>query len=197
MCSPFFLSLLSQLMRMVFFYMVPLLIALASCGSAKQDTAEGPITTPVLPLLEPMEGLAIRVLAEAGEADSMAQFILVTELDLPEGSHVISALSDRDYLGKFNVTWQDTAIAPSGPLTESPPSMPGWEPFDKVYTPMMMTSTTLRQQWETPPGKSPIAGQVFFVLEPQCVAYAMDFTVEKEPYGWSATYGLVYKANPG
>ena len=74
--------------------------------------------------------------------------------------------------------------------------MPGWEPLDKVYTPMMMTSTILRQQWETPPGKSPIAGQVFFVLEPQCVAYAMDFTVEKEPYGWSATYGLVYKSNP-
>jgi len=25
----------------------------------------------------------------------------------------------------------------------------------------------------------------------------MDFTVEKEPDGWSATYGVVYVANPG
>jgi len=186
-------------MRMVFFFMVPLLIALASCGSAKQDTSDSALPKQGVTAFESIQGTPfdIRVFVDPGEADSVPQFILVTELDLPEGSYVISALSERDYLGKFNVTWKDTAIVPAGPLTESPPSMPGWETFDKVYTPMMKTSTTLRQPWHSTSGIGPVSGQVFFVLEPQCIPYAMDFTVEKEPDGWSATYGVVYVANPG
>ena len=81
----------------------------------------------------------IRVFPEAGEADSLPHAILITEVDIPNGSYVISALSDRDYLGKFQVIWKDSTIRPAGALFEDPISMPGWEPFENVYTPMMLS----------------------------------------------------------
>ena len=138
----------------------------------------------------------IRVFAEAGEADSLPHAILITEVDIPNGSYVISALSDRDYLGKFQVIWKDSTIRPAGALFENPISMPGWEPFDKVYTPMMFENTEVRQEWALPKDTSAFEGQVFFVLEPQCVPYALDFTLEKEEMGWSTSYGIVATAMP-
>ena len=138
----------------------------------------------------------IRVFAEGGEADSLLHAVLITEVDIPTGSYVISALSDRDYLGKFQVIWKDSTIRPAGALVEDPISMPGWEPFDKVYTPMMFENTELRQEWALPKDTSAFEGQVFFVLEPQCVPYALDFTLEKEEMGWSTSYGIVHAAYP-
>jgi len=174
-----------------------ILLTLLGCGSPEKPSEGSPSnsksTIPAFGLETPFD---IRVFADPGQAGSTAQIVLVTEVDIPEGSYVISALSDRDYLGKFQVIWQDSAITPSGILEEFPRSKPGWEPFDKVYTPMLMASTTLRQGWSLPDGLGPHSGKVFFVLEPQCVAYALDFIVEKEPDGWSSTYGMVYQTHP-
>ena len=138
----------------------------------------------------------IRVFAEAGQADSLPHAVLITEVDIPTGSYVISALSDRDYLGKFQVIWEDSTIHPAGALIENPISMPGWEPFDKVYTPMLFENTELRQEWALPRDTSSFEGQIFFVLEPQCVPYALDFTLEKEEMGWSTNHGIVHAAYP-
>ena len=70
-------------MRMVFFFMVPLLIALASCGSAKQDTSDSALPKQGVTAFESIQGTPfdIRVFVDPGEADSVPQFILVTALN--------------------------------------------------------------------------------------------------------------------
>ena len=178
--------------------MATLLFIFWGCESPKRQSEGAPPipSSPAPPEQDAEIQFDIRVFADPGQTDSTAQIVLVTEVDIPRGSYVISALSDRDYLGKFQVTWKDSSIAPAGALLETPLSMPGWEPFDKIYTPMLLTSTTVSQAYNLPDGIGPFAGQVFFVLEPQCIAYALDFTVDKEPDGWSSTYGMVYQANP-
>ncbi len=125
---------------------------------------------PGLPL---PEGFDIRVTGNIEQ--NLLQ--LAISVDVPEGSYVISALSDRDYLGKFQVHWTDSMVTPAGALVEDPVSMPGWEPWDKVYTPMLFESTTIRQAWTIPSQSDTLNGEVFFVLEPQCVPYALDFNV--------------------
>lgn len=172
-------------------------VPLGCTSPTEQHESAPPFRLDSVPAQHPEETpFDIRVFVDPAEADSNAQVALIAELDLPSGSYVISALSDRDYLGKFQVDWKDTAIAPAGKLRETPPSVPGWEPFDKVYTPMLMESSTLSQTWSLPSGMGPFDGRIFFVLEPQCVPYALDFTVEKEPDGWSCTYGMVYPSYP-
>ena len=138
-------------------------------------------------------GFDIRVFADPKEEGIVGTAV---EVDIPEGSYVISALSDRDYLGKFSVSWTDSTIRPASALVESPVSMPGWEPFDKVYTPMLFEPTVVTQDWQLPKGAGPFQGEVFFVLEPQCVPYALEFVLEKEEMGWSTSYGLVHPAYP-
>ena len=61
---------------------------------------------------------------------------------------------------------------------------------------MMFENTEVRQEWALPKDTSAFEGQVFFVLEPQCVPYALDFTLEKEEMGWSTSYGIVATAMP-
>ena len=141
-------------------------------------------------------GFDIRVFAEGGDAGETAQITLVTELDVPEGSYVISALTERPYLGKFSVNWNDPSVSALSLLTESPISMPGLEPFEQVYVPMLMEPTVLRQTWNLPNASDTYDGQVFLVLEPQCMPYALDFTVEKETDGWACTYGEVHPEYP-
>lgn len=141
-------------------------------------------------------GFDVRVFADPADADTGARVTLVTEIDIPEGAYVISALSDRDYLGKFQTSWANAAIQPIGSLLEYPRSMPGWEPFDRVFTPMLTSNTVIRQDWAFPAESAPHQGRIFFVLEPQCVPYALDFTLEKDPYGWSTSFGEPYAAQP-
>lgn len=169
------------------------------CGVPPQAPSHsGAATTGIPPSKhdELPQGFDIRVFAEGGNAGETAQITLVTELDIPEGSYVISALTDRAYLGKFSVNWNDSSVSAHNLLTESPISMPGLEPFDQVYVPMLMEPTVLRQTWNLPNASDTYDGQVFLVLEPQCVPYALDFTVEKESSGWACTYGEVHPEYP-
>lgn len=131
------------------------------------DSTDGPHRLdPNLP-----DGFDIAV-AGALHGDTLA---LEVSLDIPEGSYVISALSDRDYMGKFQVHWSDSTVVPAGNLSEQPASTPGWEPWDRVYTPMMFEPTVVQQNWVVPTGMSLVQGEVLFVLEPQCVLYGLDF----------------------
>ena len=134
------------------------------------DRHNGTTEQPGLPL---PEGFDIRV---AGTVNG-EQVLLDIDVDIPNGSYVISALSDRDYLGKFQVNWTDSLIHPASDLVEVPVSTLGWEPWDQVYTPMLFHPTTIRQTWNVPNSNDTVSGQVFFVLEPQCVPYAVDFSV--------------------
>lgn len=100
---------------------------------------------------------------------------LEVSVDIPEGAYVISALSERDYMGKFQVLWSDSAVVPAGTLREQPASTPGWEPWDRVYTPMMFEPTVVQQKWVVPAELNLVRGEVLFVLEPLCVLFGLDF----------------------
>lgn len=178
----------------------------AACQSGDAPDApdaEFPVPPPPVETVEPTHnprpglplpaGFDVRVSANT-TSDSTVRTAI--EVDIPEGSYVISALSDRGYMGKFSVTWTDTTLRPASALVESPVSMPGWEPFDKVYTPMLFAPTVITQDWQLPDSAGPFEGEVFFVLEPQCVPYALNFTMEKVGPDWFTQAGLVHPAYP-
>jgi hypothetical protein len=157
---------------------------MASCsgGDATRDIPDSE-NHPGLPLPENFD---IRADGRV-EGDTL---LLDIAVDVPEGSYVISALSDRDYLGKFQLHWEDSTVMALGALTESPPSTPGWEPWDKVHTPMLFSPTRIRQSWILRKGLDTLKGEVSFVLEPQCVLYALDIQIV--PSTGIITQGLVH-----
>lgn len=163
------------------------MVPLSACNTLPQEAASTQASNPGIPL---PDGFDIRV---AGTVDSgLVQ--LDIDVDIPEESYIISAMSDREYLGKFQLNWTDSTVVPTNALVEDPVSMPGWEPWDKVYTPMLFETTTLRQTWAIPSTLDTAIGEVFFVLEPQCVPYAVDFKVI--PSNGSIICGMVHPHYP-
>lgn len=160
---------------------------LAACDTPSEEAVSTPAPRPGLPL---PEGFDIRV---TGTTDSGLVHLAI-DVDIPEGSYVISAMSDRDYLGKFQVNWTDSTIVPTSALVEDPVSMPGWEPWDQVYTPMLLEATAIRQTWAMPNTLDTAVGEVFFVLEPQCVPCAVDFQVI--PASGDISSGIVHPRYP-
>lgn len=154
---------------------------------AELEHAARPVDPPGLPLPENFNIGADGLI----QGDTL---VLDIAVDVPEGSYVISALSDRDYLGKFQLHWGDSLMVSLGQLTEDPPSRLGWEPWDKVHTPMLFSPTRIRQSWLLPEGADTLKGEVFFVLEPQCVPYALDVQVVRS--SGQVTQGLVHPQYP-
>ena len=165
--------------RVLFLLLCLLVIVGESCVSAPSPTHSTDPTLPEPSQSKAQPGLPLPVGFDIRVAGDIVdrELALAVSVDVPEGSYVISALSDRDYLGKFQVSWSDSSVQASGALIETPVSMPGWEPWDRVYTPMLFSPTVLRQTWRFPTQLDTLKGQVFFVLEPQCVPYALDFKV--------------------
>jgi len=127
-------------------------------------------------------GFDVQVTAEINTNEVALTFTI----DIPSGSYIISATSDRNYLGKFQVTWEDS-LTQIGAYTELPPSTPGWEPWDRVYTPMLQTSTIVKGTWQRPARSTPLHGTVQFVLEPQCMMYGVDFSLDPSSGSFSAS----------
>ena len=165
--------------RVLFLLLCLLVIVGESCVSAPSPTHSTDPTMPEPSQSKAQPGLPLPVGFDIRVAGDIVdrELALAVSVDVPAGSYVISALSDRDYLGKFQVSWSDSSVQASGALMETPVSMPGWEPWDRVYTPMLFSPTVLRQTWRFPTELDTLKGQVFFVLEPQCVPYALDFVV--------------------
>lgn len=152
--------------------------------------AKGPADSEGRPGLPLPENFDIRASGRL-QGDTL---LLDIAVDVPEGSYVISALSDRDYLGKFQLHWEEVGMVALGALTEDPPSTLGWEPWDKVHTPMLFSPTHIHQDWLIPTRLDTVKGNVFFVLEPQCVPYALDIQIV--PSTGSITQGLIHPHYP-
>ena len=119
---------------------------------------------------------------------------LEVRVDIPPGSYVISALSPIDFMGKFQINWTDSTVAPASQLSESPFSVQFPEPFSGKQTPVLREPTTIRQAWKIPTDADTLQGKVLMVLEPQCVLYALDFWVSAPPV--EITNGVVHPENP-
>jgi len=104
---------------------------------------------------------------------------LISDIDVPYGGYIISPLTDRDYLGKYHFNWLESESISILDWLEFPPSQLGFEPFDRVMVPMIVNDTRLEAQLELQPELSEVAGELAFVLEPQCVLYLMPFSLVK------------------
>ncbi len=110
---------------------------------------------------------------------------LLATVHMPYGGYVISALSDFDYLGKFQVLWENPFLTQIQEISENPPSELGLEPFDYVMVPMLLRTTQVGVKLAIRPGITQLVGEVFFVLEPQCMPYRWPFEMEKINGQWT------------
>lgn len=119
---------------------------------------------------------------------------LVSDVRLPYGGYVISATCDVDYLGKFQLNWLDSTQVQTEAWSEFPPSELGFEPFDSRMVPMLLKNTKVAARVTVAEGLDAVAGEVFFVLEPQCVPYRLPFQLTLAESGWSVIQGRLASA---
>ena len=119
---------------------------------------------------------------------------LNSEVQLPYGGYIISATCTFDYLGKFQVQWADTAAVRNTSWREEPAAELAMEPFEAQLVPMLLKDTKVATYLRIEPGVAAAAGEVFMVLEPQCVPYRLPFTMTRSEAGWSVIQGRLVSA---
>ena len=110
---------------------------------------------------------------------------LNSEVQLPYGGYIISATCTFDYLGKFQVQWADTAAVRNTSWREEPAAELAMEPFEAQLVPMLLKDTKVATRLWIEPGVTDVSGEIFMVLEPQCVPYRLPFTMTRSEAGWS------------
>lgn len=119
---------------------------------------------------------------------------LISGIQLPYGGYIISATCTFDYLGKFQVQWADTAAVRNMDWREEPPAELAMEPFEAQLVPMLLKDTEVATRLWIEPGVAAASGEVFMVLEPQCVPYRLPFTMTRSEAGWSVMQGRLVSA---
>ena len=135
-------------------------------------------------------GFEIRLdVEESGEA-----VWLNSEVQLPYGGYIISATCTFDYLGKFQVQWADTAAVRNTGWREEPAAELAMEPFEAQLVPMLLKDTEVFTRLWIQPGVAAASGEIFMVLEPQCVPYRLPFSMTRSEAGWSVIQGRLVSA---
>ena len=119
---------------------------------------------------------------------------LNSEVQLPYGGYIISATCTFDYLGKFQVQWADTAAVRNTGWREEPAAELAMEPFEAQLVPMLLKDTEVATRLRIEPGVVAASGEIFMVLEPQCVPYRLPFTMTHSETGWSVIQGRLVSA---
>ena len=129
-------------------------------------------------------GLTFEVEGATGEADAT----LVLELDLiQQEDWVVSTHSNDSMFGKVEVRFLDLPLLmPAGVLTERPESTLEVEHFSQLDIRVLRQDTEMRLPVRaTSDLDFEAKGQVFFVLEPLCVPFEVDFTVDRRAGVWA------------
>ena len=119
---------------------------------------------------------------------------LNSEVQLPYGGYIISATCPFDYLGKFQVQWADTAAVRNTGWREEPAAELAMEPFEAQLVPMLLKDTEVATRLWIEPGVDAASGELFMVLEPQCVPYRLPFSMTRSEEGWSIIQGRLVSA---
>ena len=119
---------------------------------------------------------------------------LNSEVQLPYGGYIISGTCTFDYLGKFQVRWADTAAVRTTGWREEPAAELAMEPFEAQLVPMLLKDTKVATRLWIEPDVAAASGEVFMVLEPQCVPYRLPFTMTRFEAGWSVIQGRLVSA---
>lgn len=119
---------------------------------------------------------------------------LNSAVQLPYGGYIISATCTFDYLGKFQVQWADTAAVRNTGWREEPAAELAMEPFEAQLVPMLLKDTEVATRLWIEPGVDAASGELFMVLEPQCVPYRLPFSMTRSAAGWSVIQGRLVSA---
>lgn len=130
-------------------------------------------------------GFEIRIQLEELEGEVR----LISELKMPYGGYIISPTCSLDYMGKFQVNWSDTTRVQNRSWSEEPPSELGFEPFEANMIPMLLRDTRVETRLAVEAGVHSLQGELFMVLEPQCVAYRLPFHATRDEQGWGVLQG--------
>ena len=129
-------------------------------------------------------GLTFEVEGTTGGADAT----LVLDLDLFQAEDwVVSTHSTDSMFGKVDVRLLDLPLLmPAGELTERPESTWEVEHFSQLDIRVLRQDTEMRLPVRVTSGLDFEAkGQVFFVLEPLCMPFEVDFTVGRRAGVWA------------
>ena len=126
--------------------------------------------------------------------ESVDALWLISDVQLPYGGYIISATCTFDYLGKFQVQWADTAAVRNTDWREEPAAELAMEPFEAQLVPMLLKDTKVATRLSVEPGIASASGEVFMVLEPQCVPYRLPFSLSRSEAGWSVIQGRLVSA---
>lgn len=129
-------------------------------------------------------GLTFEVEGTTGGGDAT----LVLELDLFQAEDwVVSTHSTDSMFGKVDVRFLDLPLLmPAGELTERPESTWEVEHFSQLVIRVLRQDTEMRLPVRATSDRDFEAmGQVFFVLEPLCVPFEVDFTVDRRAGVWA------------
>ena len=129
-------------------------------------------------------GLAFEVEGATGGEDAT----LVINLDLFQAEDwVVSTHSTDSMFGKVDVRFLDLPLLmPAGELMERPESTWEVEHFSQLDIRVLRQDTEMRLPVRATSGLDFEAkGQVFFVLEPLCMPFEVDFTVGRRAGVWT------------
>ena len=129
-------------------------------------------------------GLTFEVEGTTGGADAT----LVLDLDLFQAEDwVVSTHSTDSMFGKVDVRLLDLPLLmPAGELTERPESTWEVEHFSQLDIRVLRQDTEMRLPVRATSGLDFEAnGQVFFVLEPLCTPFEVDFTLGRRAGVWT------------
>ncbi|RMG80270.1 MAG: hypothetical protein D6714_14995 [Bacteroidetes bacterium] len=104
---------------------------------------------------------------------------LVADIWIEEGSWVVSPFSEDGIYGNFSLTIADTkVIFAEGPPSEIPESVPEFDGIVNSPVRFVRGKATYKQKLQVATSDDfEVPGAVWFVLEPSCVPYQIDFTV--------------------
>ena len=128
-------------------------------------------------------GLTFEVEGATGGADAT----LVLDLDLFQAEDwVVSTHSTDSMFGKVDVRFLDfPLLMPAGVLTERPESTWEVEHFSQLDIRVLRQDTEMRLPVRSTSDRDFEArGQVFFVLEPLCMPFEVDFMVGRRAGAW-------------
>ena len=89
--------------------------------------------------------------------------------------------------------WLISAVRNTG-WREEPAAELAMEPFEAQLVPMLLKDTKVITRLSIEPGMAAVSGELFMVLEPQCVPYRLPFTMTRSESGWSVIQGRLVSA---
>lgn len=109
-------------------------------------------------------------------------FSLVVTIDLPEESYVVSPFSKDNTYGHFNISITDIGnIVRDETLMENPPSVEEFDPVLNEHVNIVRRKTIYNQNIHIlTKGDFEASGLVWFVLEPSCVPYDVEFMISRK-----------------